>query len=180
MREAKNPQELIRIIYKVNMGLLGHARKEEMEQMIGTAATESHLSQRAQYPGGPGRGLFQVEPGTALDHYKTYLIRQDRRELYSRMMGICFGMPSAPFFIPELEEIQWLLMIYDDYCTVMARLKYLRRPEPIPVKLGDQAAYYKLHYNTPGGAGSENKYVRDWGDCKCPVLVRSVEPADGW
>lgn len=179
MLQAKNPHELMKIIYDVNMVLLGHARQEEMELMIGTAATESHLSQRAQYPNGPARGLFQVEPTTARDTYQTYLKREDRRDLYHSMMGICFGLASAPFFIPNLKEIERLLMFYDDYCAIFARLKYLRRPEAIPKSLGNLAEYYKRWYNTPAGAGSVRKYIRDWGECHCATLVKSVKPPDG-
>ena len=80
MIETETPEDLMRVIYNVNTSLLGRARKEEMELMIGTAATESHFTRRAQCPG-PARGLFQVEPATARDIYVTYLSREDRRHL---------------------------------------------------------------------------------------------------
>lgn len=168
-----NPEEMIRLIYRVNHALLGHARREEMELMAGTVATESHYAHREQIGGGPARGLFQIEPDTAYDVYHNYLAYQNRRPLYNRMMGLVFDMPSAPFFIAEKPEIARLLM-YDDYSACIARFCYLRRRPPIPTTLEGQAEYYKRWFNTEAGEGSVEKYLVDWYDCNCPALVRLV------
>ena len=46
----------------------------------------------------------------------------------------------------------------------MARAHYLRVPEPLP-DAGDVealAAYWKQHYNTPAGAGSEAEFIDNY------------------
>ena len=179
MMKAKQPEQMIRLIYRINTRLLGHARKEEIEQMAGTVATESHYFQRVQMGGGPARGLFQIEPDTAWDVYKNFLRYPKQRALYIRMMEIVFGMPSAPFFIPSKDDIAKLLTWQDDYSTCIARFCYYRRPEPIPTSLEEQAKYYKDWFNTERGAGSEEKYIRDWYDCNCPSLVDLVIQPNG-
>jgi len=170
MITGQNPQEIIGIVYKVNMKLLGHARREEIELMAGTIATESHFYQRVQLNRGPARGVFQIEPDTAKDIYENYL--RYKPELYKKFMDIVFYMGSAPFFIPQKDEIDKLLMLCDDYSAGIARMVYLRQRPPIPKTLEDQAAYYKLWFNTPAGKGSVEKYLRDWESCKCEELVR--------
>ena len=52
----------------------------------------------------------------------------------------------------------------DNYAAAMARVHYLRAPSALPGfdDLEGQAAYWKRHYNTPLGAGTPEKYKRDW------------------
>lgn len=167
---TESPAAAVRLIFSVNKQFLGHATKWEMDLMTGTAATESRLIQRAQTGGGPARGIFQIEPETARDVYRNYLRRKPN--LYRKLMEIVFSLGSAPFFIPTVKETSRLLTVGDDYSIIIARCVYLRRPEPIPTTLGDQAAYYKRWYNTPAGKGSEGKYIRDWKECDCAGLIR--------
>jgi hypothetical protein len=44
----------------------------------------------------------------------------------------------------------------------MARTHYLRCPGPIPHTIEGQAAYWKLHYNTPLGKGTEEEYMMNY------------------
>lgn len=170
MIRAANARELLKIIADVCHACRGRARIEELRIMMGTAATESGYRSREQIGGGPAVGLFGIEPKTGLDTFRTYLLRKEW--LYSRLMGTVFGMASAPFFIPEHEEIVRLLRDYDDYSAFIARVKYLRVPKRIPIDLESIALYYKVHYNTEQGAGSVEKFLRDYHDYKCEGLIQ--------
>ncbi len=174
MLQGQSPGEIANITYQAIRKLRGRVTKGEFQQMMGTAATESHFYNRVQIGGGPARGIFGVEIGTAKDIYINYL--RYRPPLYRKLMDIVFRLGRAPFFVPEDENITALLMLYDDYAALMARFVYLRRRPPIPTTLGDQAAYYKRWYNTAAGKGSPEKYIRDWKECDCPALVRSFFP----
>jgi hypothetical protein len=44
----------------------------------------------------------------------------------------------------------------------MARVHYLRRPEPIPTDLTGQAEYWKKWYNTYLGAGTVEEYIENY------------------
>jgi len=172
--QGQSPGEIANITYGAIKKLRGEVAKAEFQLMMGTGATESHFYNRIQIGGGPARGVFGVEVGTAKDIYINYL--RYRPRLYGKLMHIVFHLGSAPFFVPEDEDITALLMLYDDYSALMARFVYLRRPPPIPTWLGDQAAYYKTWYNTEAGKGSPEKYIRDWKECNCPALVRAFFP----
>lgn len=167
MIKTERPDQLITMMSDLNMQFLGHARREEMELMIGTAATESGLVTRVQIGGGPARGLLQVEPDTAFDVYLNYL--RGRPDMIKSLMTTCFGIYvdwfPARICLPDLLE-QW-----DDFCYLIARCVYLRRPEPIPTDREGQAAYYKQWFNTPAGKGSEEKYLEDYEAHGCQALV---------
>ena len=66
-------REFAAMLCRVNMGLLGHCFIYEAQLMAGTALTEGRLLLRVQEGGGPARGLFQVEPETALDLYRNFV-----------------------------------------------------------------------------------------------------------
>ncbi|XP_022091887.1 uncharacterized protein LOC110979972 [Acanthaster planci] len=63
-------------------------------------------------------------------------------------------------------SIDWTTVQWDDlrkplYSALAARLFLANIPSPIPSGLQEQAAYWKNHYNTSSGAGSESKFVND-------------------
>ena len=163
------------VIVEVFTRLTGRCRVEELQLGIGTLATESHLYKRVQDGGGPARGLCQMEPDTAYDIFNTYLSRPGKEGLFRRLIKIWLELDSIPFgWRPTREELSYHLEHYDDFAIAMMRIKYLRDPDPIPLGLRRQAAYYKRVYNTPAGAGSPEKFVSDWVRCKCLALVRLV------
>ena len=169
---TQTPEEMVTLIVEINYRLLGRVRLEEVMLMVGTVATESAFRHRRQIGGGPALGLFQIEPDTAAGIYMSYLRYNPDR--YQRMMRICFGLGSAPFFVPEIGDMEELLRLYDDYSACLARLNYLRWPEAIPKSLAGQAAYYKKYHNTVAGKGSVEKYLRDWEAHDCERLVQEV------
>ena len=46
----------------------------------------------------------------------------------------------------------------------MARLKYWRVSQPLPETLDGMARYWKTYYNTPKGAGTEDKFRTAWNN----------------
>jgi len=48
------------------------------------------------------------------------------------------------------------------FAILMARIRYLVVPSPIPKPPEFQAVYWKKFYNTEGGAGTVEKYLKGW------------------
>lgn len=126
-----------------------------VELLVGTALKESGgLRWRVQLSGGPARGLFQMERATYDDIWNNYL---------------AFRLPLSEAirqaFTPAGETLEFDQITDDDaYAALMARLKYLRVPAPLPLAndLLDQANYWKTYYNTKLGKGTAAEYVSSW------------------
>lgn len=122
-----------------------------VELLLGTALQESNLRYLKQLGGGPALGVFQMEPATHDDIWENFL--QYREPLARRVMSLT----ASPYEPLELVGNLW-------YAAAMTRVHYLRVPEPLP-QAGDvdgMAAYWKEHYNTHLGAGTEEEYVENW------------------
>jgi hypothetical protein len=128
-----------------------HPAAEEL--LLGTALVESGLMYRRQIGGGPGRGLFQMEPATHDDIWKNFL---NYRPGLSKSILSLVRSPGAEL-IKELEN-------NDRYASAMARAHYLRAPAPLPEASRTEAManYWKQYYNTPHGAGTVSKYIQTW------------------
>ena len=50
----------------------------------------------------------------------------------------------------------------DPLACLLARLHYMRFPEPIPGTVTEQAKYWKFRYNTHLGKGTPSQYVSNW------------------
>lgn len=146
-------------------------RWEEIALGIGTVAVESAFVHRKQIAGGPARGLVQMEPATARDIFKNFLVTPERRELFCRVMFLWLRLRTVPSFTPRREELDLHLQENDAFAFAMMRVHYLRDPEPIPQTVGGQAAYWKRVYNTPAGAGTVEKYLQEWEAQDCTDLV---------
>lgn len=120
------------------------------ELVLGTAIQESRLKYLKQLGSGPALGLFQMEPNTYLDIWHNYLVY--REELAMNVTKLAHNLA------PEAMVTDLL------FAAAMCRIHYLRVPEPLPEQ-GDyeaQAAYWKEHYNTMYGAGTEEEYLENW------------------
>lgn len=118
--------------------------------LLGTALVESGLEALVQRGGGPALGLYQIEPATHSDLWRSYLAFRPR--LAARVLRLAAGLnPSHSQLISNLA-----------YATAMARLVYLRRPSPLPPAddMAALAAYWKAHFNTPAGKGTPEDFVR--------------------
>ena len=106
--------------------------------LIGTALHESeNLTYLAQV-NGPALGLWQMEPETYKDIWENYLDYRPQMRI-SAMFG---GVPPVSALVTDMA-----------LGCVMARIKYLRAPEPLPEAndaFGLQA-YYKAVFNSPAG-----------------------------
>ncbi len=125
------------------------------ELVLGTAIQESRLQYLKQLGGGPALGVFQMEPATHDDIWNNYLAyRQELADLVQMLAAPNGGNhPTANELIGNL----W-------YAAAMCRVHYRRVPEPLP-DAGDvpgMAAYWKEHYNTFEGAGTEEEYEENW------------------
>ena len=123
------------------------------ELLLGTAIVESDLLHRIQFGGGPARGLFQMEIVTHDDIWNNFLkYRSDLAQAVSSLMTSAGAKKHL-----ELEK-------NDKYASAMARTHYLRSSAPLP-RAGDiqaMAKYWKAHYNTWKGQGTESKYLEKW------------------
>jgi hypothetical protein len=128
--------------------------------LLGTAAVESRCGQfLVQHGGGPALGIFQMEPETHDDIWQNWLRYRTHHLDDLTMAGIRSGdpmvWPSADHLVTDLA-----------YATAMARFHYRRVPEALP-NAGDVPAlarYWKQHYNTPLGAGTEAKFISAWNE----------------
>lgn len=125
------------------------------ELVLGTALQESRLIYIKQLGNGPAMGVFQMEPATHDDIWNNYLAYQD--ELRADVMTLAApnggDHPSANEMIGNL----W-------YACAMCRVHYRRVADPLP-QAGDvpgMASYWKEHYNTHLGAGTEEEYEENW------------------
>jgi hypothetical protein len=149
--------------------------------LLGTAAVESNFIFREQKDDGPARGLWQMEPATAVDIYKNYLAyrsgKRRRRQIYQRLMRIKYGPKCRVpyrFFIPRETEEALALRKFDKYACAMARLHYLRVPNPIPYDLEGIARYWKIFYNTAAGKGTPEKFIECWNSLECNQVMKEI------
>jgi hypothetical protein len=127
--------------------------------LLGTAATESGLRRVRQTGDGPARGLFQIEPWTARDLHAWLLAHAPFRAILEARVGV------TRFHVGLLDD-------GDVYPILLARtLYFVRDPEPMPEPEDsvEQAGRYKRYYNTSTGAGSIEKYIRDYQALIAPV-----------
>jgi len=120
------------------------------ELVLGTALQESRLIYIKQLGRGPALGVFQMEPATHDDIWKNYL--KYKTDLAKNVGKLSHAVNSRSLITDLL------------YAAAMTRVHYLRVPEPLPAE-GDfegQAAYWKDHYNTYLGAGTEEEYLESW------------------
>lgn len=133
---------------------------ESAEQLLlGTACAESKLGTYLHQVGGPALGVFQMEPATHDDLWKSYLAYRPsmEQEIESLLPYRAWGFPDPIIMISDMR-----------YATIMARLLYRRSPEPLP-EVDDwygHAAMWKKVYNTHLGAGTEEKFIESLTQCK--------------
>jgi len=124
---------------------------EEILLMI--ACHESTLGRNLrQIGGGPGRGLFQVEPRTMRDNYTNFI---DARKDLARQIRQVSGVGN-----PDEEQLTYNPI----FGAIMARIWLYRRPGALPPAHDIQAMaeYAREHYNTTAGAASAEKYLTDY------------------
>lgn len=107
------------------------------ELLLGTAAHESHLGRRLiEYPGGPARGLYQMDPAAEAEIWQKYISPKG----YVAHIRDLTGVDR-----PSVLNLQFNLI----YSTAMACLRYHRTNEylPAPGDLPALADYWDRHWN---------------------------------
>jgi len=125
--------------------------------LMGTCAHESKGGSYVSQVKGPARGIFQMEPDTENDIQVNYLAF--RPELEDLVMAL--RMSSwTPIKNAGLSNLRCNLY----YQTAMARVHYYRVKWAMPdaENVAQLANYWKLHYNSPGGRGTEERFIEDY------------------
>lgn len=116
--------------------------------LMGTAAVETRCGHWLRQVRGPALGIYQMEPATHKDvRAWIYRERELRMALHRAVRG---ELPTEALLVQHL-----------GYATAMARLFYWRVPYPLPdaEDLPGLARYWKAHWNTPLGAGTEQQFI---------------------
>lgn len=123
-----------------------------VELLLLTASVESNLGEYIEQITGPAQGIFQMEPRTEDDIWENYL--KFKPQLEAVVRGFCGNSVN-----PELDLRGNL-----PYQIIMARVHYLRVPEPLPPAhdVAQLATYWKEHYNTHLGAGTVSKAIKKY------------------
>lgn len=127
--------------------------KEAEELLVFTCAAESNGGTYLKQINGPALGIYQCEPETHTDIWINFIHHRSRTAI----------LLQQKFNVVRSAEHERL--IYDlRYATAMARCHYLRIGEALP-KANDINAiwdYYKLYYNTPGGAADKENSIKKY------------------
>jgi hypothetical protein len=118
--------------------------------VLGTGIIESRLKYLKQLGAGPALGVFQMEPFTHNDIWRT--------TLWGTPLGTRVGNLIRPFngIAPDPTNMVWNLR----YAAAMCRAHYRRIREELPSNNAiELARYWKRYYNTPLGAGSVEKAI---------------------
>lgn len=145
----QNIRHLVKFVLK-NVGL--HSDNAE-ELIMGTFAVESNLGEYIYQSGhGPARGIGQMEPLTESDIWKRVIPR--KKGLSEKIQSLT-GVSKCDNFA---------LTSNLAYQIIMTRLKYLSIPEPLPhyADLDGMANYWKRYYNTYGGKGTIEDFVKKY------------------
>lgn len=156
IREAPvNIAERIRLdIVRPVISQMGYwtAGAEELLMMISAHESQGFMKRR-QDGGGPAKGLCQMEPVAFNDLLLRYFPL--RPEIRAAVLGV---LPPGTLMSFGLLEAD------DRFAFAMARVHFLKVPEPIP-PCGDMetiAAYAKKFWNSMAGKATPEKYLSDY------------------
>ncbi len=143
---------------------LGHpyVSADAISLVVRTCVYESDLFHLKQVGGGPARGFPQIELGEkgARDILGRYLALERKAELRAKVHATLGFDPVAL----AGNDYQLDLQLQGNMILgiVCCRLKYGMIPEPLPSKddRPAQGRYYKKYYNTAGGKGSAEEFVK--------------------
>jgi len=124
-----------------------------VELLMMTCAQETHLGKYLKQVKGPARGIFQIEPNTEKDMWKS--LSQGRNyQLRDKVIELMFACEGTGFTNMELNLA---------YQIAMARYYYYRIPKQLPDStVQAMAIYWKKYYNTYLGAGTPEEAVKNY------------------
>lgn len=120
--------------------------------LLGTCAQESEMGRYVrQISGGPGVGIYQIEPRTHEDVIVSYALY--RNALIRKLKMWSFGQTMTQHLSSSVF-----------YQTLIARIIYYRAPEalPEPNDIEGLANYWKKYYNTVKGKGRVEDFVSNY------------------
>lgn len=128
---------------------LGLYSDSAVNLLLGTCAQESKMGTYLKQINGPAFGIYQIEPNTHDDLWDNYL--KYRPELAGKVLGIDSRDNNN-------------LIVNLSYATAIARIHYLRAPDPFPEpnNIEGLARYYKKHYNTYEGKGTVEEFIKNY------------------
>lgn len=128
---------------------LGLYSDSAVNLLLGTCAQESQMGTYLKQINGPALGIYQIEPNTHDDLWDNYL--KYRPELAGKVLGIDSRDNNN-------------LIVNLSYATAIARIQYLRAPDPFPEpnNIEGLARYYKKHYNTYEGKGTVEEFINNY------------------
>lgn len=119
--------------------------------LVGICAHESRGGTYVRQIKGPALGVFQMEPMTHDYLWRSYLGANPALRANVLASLRLAAKPSPEEMVHNLQ-----------YAAMMARIFFLRFPEPIPETLEGQAALWKQRYNTAQGKGTVEQYIADY------------------
>lgn len=126
--------------------------EDAVNLLMGTSAQESLFgTYLKQLKSGPALGIFQMEPNTYNDIVNNYL--RYKIDLLNDIQDSCQC---------EVENNSEALVWNIKLAICMARVHYLRVKEALPADLSAYAKYWKNHYNTYKGKGTEEEFIRKY------------------
>ena len=141
---------------------LGHpyVSADAISLVVRTCVYESDLFHLKQVGGGPARGFPQIELSTAKDILGRYLGLERKTDLRARVHATLGFDPV----VLAGDDYQLDLQLQGNMILgiVCCRLKYGMIPKPLPPKddREEQGKYYRQYYNTAGGKGSAQEFVK--------------------
>lgn len=151
-----NTKQLLSVIKSVltKFDELGGAKYSDdaAHLLLMIAAHESKLGTYLMQVQGPALGIYQMEPDTMRDIYRSYIGRKKTLDF------------AVSKFVPSTKSLHGtdfaeILATDIRYATVLARVFFMRIEEPLPSTPYDLAVYAKKYWNTELGAASVNDYL---------------------
>lgn len=126
---------------------------EAVELLMLTAAQESQLGTYLKQVKGPARGVFQIEPTTEIDMWRT--LATDHFKLLRKKISEL----RSPMELKDATNMELNL----GYQIAMARFYYFRIPASLPSPEPEELAkYWKRFYNTYLGKGTVEEAVKNY------------------
>lgn len=144
-----NNNQLINDIIKPSLECVDLYSEDAVHLLKAICVHESNAGTYFKQINGPALGIFQIEPETYKD--LVLYLKSRRPDLRNMILDIYnIGM------LPSADQLVWDLRL----SVIMARVFFLRIPEPLPGKnIAKIGAYWKKYYNTPQGRGTEDAFV---------------------
>lgn len=127
---------------------------DAVELLMMIAAHESLMGKYLCQVNGPALGVFQMEPFTHDDLYRTYISKNQEIDF-----AVSKFLPSQYSLVNKGTHAE-LLATDLRYATVLARVFFMRFKEPIPADDIGKAEYAKKYWNTELGKATVNDYFK--------------------